>query len=535
MDYSVSFARHFARLVWLLVSEPKNVDEQKATLRALVTVSREGPVTLAWKGTTLYSNGQVIAPVFSGAADTAGRLAAHGVRELAVNAAASAADLLNVARLLAAPTVAGSDAGARLREGGATTVHLRMAPPAAGVPSPAATAPSATTLLGELELVEEEQVAQAVSGPRRTPHAGTAAVEAAGPGSAFDQYGISRSSASRDRLLDAIREAPEEEVANHLELLTRWVEDAQRQGDGATVVAIILAVMDREQGAGDRFRREFGITLRRMSSAHALRTVAALVPRRVMPPDAVEKVLARAGDDGADAVIELLTEAQTATDRRAYFNLLLALKAGIPTLLHMLGDDRWYVVRNAVDLLGELGAAEAERPVTALLRHDDERVRHSATLALLRLNPIAGRAAVQAAVQSESPAVRQQAIAALGAHKDAKTASLLLRTLDREQDDAVQRSIYAALGQVATPDAVQRLVDAAAPATGLFKRKSPALRVAAVLALGEAGGPEALEALRGLIEDKEKEVRDAALRALSNARRANEPRVTGVFEAVVEE
>mgnify|MGYP006177385311 CR=1 FL=1 len=34
MDYSVTFARHFSRLVWLLLHETGNIDEQKAALRA---------------------------------------------------------------------------------------------------------------------------------------------------------------------------------------------------------------------------------------------------------------------------------------------------------------------------------------------------------------------------------------------------------------------------------------------------------------------------------------------------------------------
>ena len=46
MDHSVTFARHYARLVWLLLHETSNVDEQKASLRALVTVSKDGAVTL---------------------------------------------------------------------------------------------------------------------------------------------------------------------------------------------------------------------------------------------------------------------------------------------------------------------------------------------------------------------------------------------------------------------------------------------------------------------------------------------------------
>ena len=57
MDYSVTFARHYSRLVWLLLHETANVDEQKASLRALVTVSKDGAVTLASDGADIVANG----------------------------------------------------------------------------------------------------------------------------------------------------------------------------------------------------------------------------------------------------------------------------------------------------------------------------------------------------------------------------------------------------------------------------------------------------------------------------------------------
>ena len=57
MDYSVTFARHFSRLVWLLLHEPGNVDEQKAALRAITTISKDGPISFALQEWRLVVNG----------------------------------------------------------------------------------------------------------------------------------------------------------------------------------------------------------------------------------------------------------------------------------------------------------------------------------------------------------------------------------------------------------------------------------------------------------------------------------------------
>src|SRR5918992_1238402 len=110
MDYSVTFARHFARLVWLLLREPANVDEQKAALRALVTVSTDGAVTLTLSGPQqLAANGAPLAGTLTAARELVLRLLGHDVREMHAERGAAAADLLNAARTLTEEPTFGGD------------------------------------------------------------------------------------------------------------------------------------------------------------------------------------------------------------------------------------------------------------------------------------------------------------------------------------------------------------------------------------------------------------------------------------------
>src|SRR4029079_9482145 len=95
-----------------------------------------------------------------------------------------------------------------------------------------------------------------------------------------------------------------------------------------------------------------------------------------------------------------------------------------------------------------------------------------------------------------------------------RAVGVLARALEPESDSEVQAVILAALGRQATDEAVARLTKAAEPDGRLFKRKPTALRVAAVQALAEANTPAALAALRRFADDKEREVRDTAVRAL---------------------
>ncbi|HYC51680.1 MAG TPA: HEAT repeat domain-containing protein, partial [Gemmatimonadaceae bacterium] len=180
---------------------------------------------------------------------------------------------------------------------------------------------------------------------------------------------------------------------------------------------------------------------------------------------------------------------------------------------------RWFVVRNAADLLGELVAVDAESALITLLRHSDDRVRRSATNALLRLGTPDALKGIYDAVSDASPEVRIQAASALSTRKDGKTSTTLIRAIEDESDTDVQLAMIAALGRVATTDAVQKLVKMAEPDHRLFRKKAVNLRVAAVQALGDARTPAALTALRELVADKDRDVRDTAMRALAHASR----------------
>ena len=61
---------------------------------------------------------------------------------------------------------------------------------------------------------------------------------------------------------------------------------------------------------------------------------------------------------------------------------------------------------------------------------------------------------------------------------------------------------------------MQRLLKAVEAERGLFKKKSTAFRVAAVQGLGDARTPEATEALKGLVGDKDADVAASAKVAL---------------------
>lgn len=477
MNYSDTFARHFARLVWLLLHEPANVDEQKGALRALVTVVRDGDVALDIDDGALAANGVPVPALLSGVSELVEQMRACRIHTIHADAGATPADILGVARRLA--DVAGAITG--------PTVRLL------GRDSPV---PMPRPRLDGGEIVEDA------------------------PEHMYERFTTLRAPIDTALALLAQLEAATGAavVTRILDDLARAAEEAAQDGHVALASEIFHRIVLRERANQDfESKRAFVLTVRRLSTAPLLRAVSVELVKSPLRRDEHMAVLSRAGEDGADALIEQLVAATERSDRRVYFDALVELRAGVPTLLHMLGDPRWFVARNAAALLGDLQAREAEGPLGELLHHDDERVRHAATIALMRLGTPRSMPAIEQALKDGAPQIRMQAAAALSERNGGVSAVPLLRALDAERDDEVKTAFLIALGRLASPPAVKRLIAVAQPERRLFHRKVAALRIAAVQGLANAGTPEALDALCALQEDKEVDVRQAVLHALTRA------------------
>lgn len=539
MDNSVTFARHFSRLVWLLLHETGAVDEQKAALRALVMVSKEGPVVLESKGWRLVVNGVPLADALTGVQDLAAQLIGHGVKELRVDQGAAAADLLGVARILATEAAPGDSTavGKRLLALGSKTVHVAdrealAASAARAAVAPAASVPAIVDMIPYTSPTPDAPPAETetTDGVRSSKPVPVQVDEVALPPGMIGDEGrllmfsvpAEGSGAELFAQIDGARST--NIVTRLLDELVTLAESAAREGKADVVTDVFHGVIRRESQAGDGaggadLKRVYSMAVRRMSKPTLLRAVAQTLSRRKDRATESLAILSRTGEDGADALIEQLTAAQSLTDRRVFFDALLHLNAGVAALIHMLGDARWYVARNAADLLGEMQAAEAETPLVEMLKHDDDRVRRAAATALAKLGTPKAVQALQDALRDNSPQVRLQAAAGLAARKGQKSAATLAKALDDETDAEVQFAILGALGRLATSDAVQKLVRAAEPDGRLFKKKPVAYRVHAVQALGQARTAGALAALKSLVNDKEKEVREAVLLAVMQTQR----------------
>lgn len=406
MESSLTFARHFARLVWLLVYDDESFDAQIASLAALVSTSRACAVTVQARDWRLLVNDEVVSESFSGTQDLTAQLIGHSMMAFTARQCASPTDLLLLARILASEPVPG-DGGRnvleRLRALDARTIHVKVETLPAPRHMSDDTAAEIPGMILDVALFtparaagpmaadgdDHDDDAPSGGGERERKGEGEGEiVRAQDPDEMFHTFSATATpKGSMVKLfeqLDAARIAPT--ASRTLEALLKLAADSARKERHDIVADVFHGIVSREEKVDDReIRRQFGVTIRRLSAPTIMRCVVELLPRRQESYQQYMMIFMRTEEAGAEALVDALMAAPSLTDRRVYYDSLLRVGTGIRTLMHMLGDARWYVVRNAADLLGEMRAAQAEPELVRLLEHRDDRVRAAAAGALAKL------------------------------------------------------------------------------------------------------------------------------------------------------
>ncbi len=526
MDPPLVVARHFSNLVWLLLHEPGSAYEQQSVLDSLAEAAKGATTNLAAHDDGLRADGVVVPASLTGVADLSRQMDLHGLAMISIDAGAVPADLFGVAGIIASMPVVGDGGAAadeKRREIGVRTVRFAARPRQAGSQTPRETVaiPLPNIELGD---IFEDPLAEARANatPRSTQSINAFTPPRGNEHGLFAQFSAPRKPVSGvDALLAELDKVSDGgNVTLILSDLAVYVEDAAHNGKSPPVARILAHMVRREAQMEDfEAKRAFAMTLHRLSKSDVLRVLAAQIGN--YPDDRADYVaaLTRAGENGADALIEQLGAMSHQRDRHLYIELLRHLKAGVPQLLHMLRDGQWFVARNAAELLGELGVREAEAPLTDLLNHEDERVRRTAVRSLMRLGTTRALHAIEEGLKSTNPQMRIDAAGAMASRKDDRAMAALLRALDAEKDEGAHVAMLAALGKIASAEAIGRLLQSAGPDRSMFKKKPTAIRVAATHALAETGSPAGLELLRALQSDKDPDVRAAATGALGRVTR----------------
>jgi hypothetical protein len=497
----------FATVLLLLRDQPDRKEDQKVAFHRLVAgLPDENHVLKVTGHGYLWDNIEV--PVGRGElAVLYDHLRAHGVGEIRLPGGMMTSTLLSFLRILGAPPGSyGSFDHLSARLDAAGCGIITILPLAEGAVSPSSvagtnldpkTARSRVDDDGHLNVLGPDALTEAKVGMM---HFVTLQTHALGP---------------TDQLVDGLAQAGSEAATTEkLNELVTAGEAAARQSEWREVLkAAHGLVMLEGKGKPGSEHRSFGIALKRLLPRSALERIARLASQGNMKAEAIT-VLRRMGADSTEVLLNALVTSEDVAERRAYFNALKEMTEGGDLLIHMLSHDQWFVVRNVADLCGEI---RLEKSVPALARqvaHDDERVRRAVAGALARIGGAGALEPLRRALRDPAPGVRLQAARDLDGRKSRGLAMTLAVAAEEETKPDVQKEMYLALGRIASSDAIQSLRKAAEPGGRLFRRKPLAVRLAAVAGL-HAAGPSAANALKDLLTDDDREVREAVERSLS--------------------
>ncbi len=530
---AVTLAVRFAHLVSRVVAEPGAAAEHRAELRAFLRAMKGHTVVLtALDDGVLLANGEACTTTVpeSEAACVllAARFAAYGVEMLTIGEKSAEADLNDLARLLATAPAQSDPVSffaarasaidvrgiprvlrARLSDAIAVVPAVPAALPprtSAKTPTPASVAvPAAAAVPSPADQAEDEGRADRLTEALAIP-------EPTDPVLAQLFARIGETTA-----LEPLRPLLAE-LAEYADLAFRSGRHVAMLDAIGGLVAIEYAQLERDPS--DARRAEFAQPLRRLASPVILRQLAML--RHLHGADPVltwrvQSVLYRFGTDGVEALMDEYANVPTAAARAIILEALRALRRTSDVLHEWVRDTDDTVVREAVAILGDLGGDHALRLLADTLRHPEPRVRRATVAALSNARQPGTVDLLGIALGDESPVVRARAVAAL-ASRGPEALGRLLPLLEMERDKEVLYTAMHAIGAIGTPEGVQALITCAQGESNGRKR-SAAFRLQACAALVTVRTPQAMAAVGMLREDRDREVREGALRLVAQAAR----------------
>src|SRR5688500_257585 len=364
---AATFPARFAELVYLLANQPDASAEQAHALDAVAgaVADHTASLTTTQLNVDLLDVGETMVGVHLH--ELVMRMSAHSAHQIDFLANTPRSEILGVAQILAGDARPNDDGAAfdeQLRRLGPTLVevHLgrngfvrtgsltppaaprvgdvRVAPPFTAVPAfggppppgsvravsnpPAPTVPSGATPSRGASAVAPmpESVTVGATMPGGADFARRPVVPAIRDDSSRMIEGAiktkSAAEMSDDELIEKIHGITPQNATRILDEAAMLAERRAEENKWEVATRVLHALVRGEAAASINpdLRRAHTLTIRRVGKATVIRGIAGLLPRRPELRDDLQEVLLRLGPDGAEALLDLLTTADSLTDRR---------------------------------------------------------------------------------------------------------------------------------------------------------------------------------------------------------------------------
>lgn len=223
--------------------------------------------------------------------------------------------------------------------------------------------------------------------------------------------------------------------------------------------------------------------------------------------DSQQRTLARVliglGTKIARQLLTRLFAERDAFIRRQHIGILSQMgEALLPLLEPPLHDPHWYVVRNAVHILGETRSEAALPLLTLALHHPEVRVRRALIRALTSIGTDNVIPLLVQLSRDSSDELRRPAVMALGGLGSPQALAPLLKQLNKldlfGKHAELKAEIIHALAAIKAPQALSSLLKLAKKPNILRRKHIEILRTEAILAIGQLGDSQLIPDLNRL-------------------------------------
>jgi HEAT repeat protein len=220
------------------------------------------------------------------------------------------------------------------------------------------------------------------------------------------------------------------------------------------------------------------------------------------------------------SLVELLASVDKMKARRVLCEILIKLGASqVDFFVTKLEDDRWFLVRNLIYVVGRIGDPKVLKSFPRLMQHKDPKIRKEVLHALDMIESPKTNDLLVKVLSDPDLSNRLFVLRALAKRKAPEALEPLMDILTskefEEKEMHEKKEIFDAIGKVGGDDVVPRLRRLLEVKWSLFKNaRAEEMGLCAAFALQRIGSPSAIEALRKGSGSNSKSIREACVKAL---------------------
>jgi HEAT repeat protein len=239
----------------------------------------------------------------------------------------------------------------------------------------------------------------------------------------------------------------------------------------------------------------------------------------------ISQLLVTMGKKTVNPLIRALREERDIKIRRRIISVIKGMgKKALEPLKLLLSDKRWYIVKDVVEILGDIGDESAASSLILPLNHDYFKVRMETVLALERIGGARAIELLTATLGDRNNLVRQVAVTSLGNMGAVNALPMLFKIIHRrrfsKRNIAFQKKVIGALAKIDPKKAKPEIISLLRKRPRLGRKRYDEIRICAALTLGKIKAREALPELERVVKNKNERLRRAAEEAIKEIKKS---------------